>query len=186
MQPSTTLEECAVNRRVQGKKSRAARVAGRPSKSSEAGNREAQEKRREESQADLEPSAPPASETVQNSPFGKTPRSAENERRTVQAQAARKQADEKKAKPGASSLLRREQNDEAEFTLREGDHARARALQNFELGHKEHPSRTPNQTRSRSVARSLRRQPRSTASRNARPRSKTGEASRSGNRHSSR
>jgi len=185
MQPSTTLEECAVNRRLQGKKSRAARVAGRPSKSSEAGNREAQEKRREESQADLEPSAPSASETVQNPPFGKTPRSGENERRTVQAQAARKQADEKKAKPGASSLLRREQNDEAEFTLREGDHSRARALRSFELGHKEHPSRTPNQTHGHSVDRSCRRQPRSTAPRNALPRSRTGAGSRSGNRHSS-
>jgi hypothetical protein len=125
-----------VKRRVQGKKSGVARAAGRA------------------------PSAPSASEAVQNSPFGKTPRSAESERRTVQAQAARKQAVEKKAKPGASSLLRQEQNDEAEFTLREGGHVRARALQNFELGHKEHPSRTPNQTRGHSVVGGLRRQAR--------------------------
>jgi hypothetical protein len=136
MQPSTTIEECAVSRRRQGAKSRAARVAGRA------------------------PSAPSASETVQNSPFGKTPRSAENKRRTAQAQTARKQSAEKKAKPGASSLLRREQNDEAEFTLREGGHSRARALRNFELGHKEQPSRTPQQTRGHSVARGLRRQAR--------------------------
>jgi hypothetical protein len=124
-------------------KSRAARIARRPSTS--------------------------ASEIVQNVPFGKTPRTAEKERRTVQAQAARKQTVEKRAKPGASSLLRQEQNDEAAFTLREGDHSRARALQIFELGHQEHPPRTPNQTRGRLVNRSRRRQSRSTAPRDVRP-----------------
>ncbi len=114
------------------------------------------------------------------------PRTSENERRTVQSREARKQAVEKRTKPGASSLLRKEQGDEAAFTLREGDHSRARGLQSFELGQKEHPSRTPMQTRGHLVDRSRRRQPRSTASRNVRPRSKTGTGARSGNRHSRR